>query len=172
MAVYVLDKRGKPLMPCCEKRARKLLEAGRARVHRIIPFVIRLIDRTVETAQLQPVRLKLDPGSKSTGVALVREKPRGGIAVLGLMELTHRGHQISEALTARHQMRRRRRGKLRYRAPRFLNRTRPAGWLAPSLQHRVDVAMATATPFTPWIAIPERIRERGASRRPRYPSLA
>ena len=134
MAVYVLDKRGKPLMPCCEKRARKLLEAGRARVHRVMPFVIRLIDRTVEAARVQPVRLKLDPGSKATGVALVREHPSGGIAVLELMELAHRGRQISEALTARRQMRRRRRGNLRYRAPRFLNRgNKGKGWLAPSL---------------------------------------
>ncbi|SEQ45981.1 RRXRR protein [Ectothiorhodospira magna] len=30
MAVLVLDKRKKPLMPCSEKRARLLLERGRA----------------------------------------------------------------------------------------------------------------------------------------------
>ena len=42
MAVYVLDKTGKPLMPCSEKRARLLLERGRARVHRLAPLVIRL----------------------------------------------------------------------------------------------------------------------------------
>ncbi|MHB1268389.1 MAG: RRXRR domain-containing protein, partial [Acidithiobacillus ferriphilus] len=37
MAVFVLDKRKKPLMPCSEKRARILLERGRARVHRMVP---------------------------------------------------------------------------------------------------------------------------------------
>jgi len=41
MAVFVLDKRKKPLMPCSEKRARLLLERGRARVHRLVPFTIR-----------------------------------------------------------------------------------------------------------------------------------
>ena len=154
MAVYVLDKRGKPLMPCCEKRARKLLEAGRARVHRVMPFVIRLIDRTVEAARVQPVRLKLDPGSKATGVALVREQPSGGIAVLELMELAHRGRQISEALTARRQMRRRRRGNLRYRAPRFLNRgNKGKGWLAPSLQHRVDTTLAWVQRLGRWAPV-------------------
>jgi len=151
MAVFVLDKRKKPLMPCSEKRARKLLKAGRARVHRLIPFSIRVVDRNVSDCELQPLKIKLDPGSKTTGIALVREEERVEVAtgeisttvnVINLFELTHRGRQISEALTARRQMRRRRRGNLRYRSPRFLNRTRPAGWLAPSLQHRVDTTRA------------------------------
>ncbi len=45
MSVFVLDRSGQPLMPCSEKRARKILESGRARVHRLLPFVIRLTDR-------------------------------------------------------------------------------------------------------------------------------
>jgi len=152
VAVFVIDKRKKPLMPCSEKRARKLLESGRARIHRLIPFSIRLIDREVADCVLQPVTIKLDPGSKVTGIALVRESEtidpdRGegqkSIAVLNLFELAHRGRQISEALTARRQMRRRRRGSLRYRARRFLNRgNKGKGWLAPSLQHRVDTTVA------------------------------
>jgi hypothetical protein len=152
MAVFVLDKRKKPLMPCSEKRARKLLEAGRARVHRLMPFAIRLGDRRVEDCELQPIKIKLDPGSKTTGIALVRESKTTLAAtgeakttahVLSLFELAHRGRQISEALTARRNMRRRRRGNLRYRAPRFLNRGNNAkGWLAPSLQHRVDTTTA------------------------------
>lgn len=36
--VFVLDKHGKALMPCTEKRARLLLERGRARVHRVLPM--------------------------------------------------------------------------------------------------------------------------------------
>jgi hypothetical protein len=35
MAVFVLDRRKKPPMPCSKKRARLLLERGRARVHRL-----------------------------------------------------------------------------------------------------------------------------------------
>jgi len=53
MAVFVLDKEGKPLMPCSEKRARQLLERGRARVHKLTPFAIRLVDRLVENSILQ-----------------------------------------------------------------------------------------------------------------------
>ena len=152
MAVFVIDKRKKPLMPCSEKRARKLLDSGRARVHRLIPFAIRLIDRDVADCVLQPVTITIDPGSKFTGIALVRESEtidrvsgeiQKSITVLNLFELAHRGRQISEALTARRQMRRRRRSNLRYRAPRFLNRGNKAqGWLAPSLQHRVETTMA------------------------------
>jgi len=73
LAVFVLDKRKRPLMPCSEKRARLLLERKRARVHRLVPFTIRLVDRTVETSVVQPVRIKIDPGSRTTGLALVRE---------------------------------------------------------------------------------------------------
>jgi len=148
MAVFVLDKHKRPLMPCSEKRARKLLTRGRARVHRLLPFSIRLVDRNVNESVLQPVKIKLDPGSKTTGIAVVRESEmtdqttgeiHATVHVLNLFELHHRGQQISESLTARRRMRRRRRGNLRYRKPRFLNRgNKNTGWIAPSLQHRVD----------------------------------
>ncbi len=146
--VFVLDRSGQPLMPCSEKRARLLLARHRARVHRLLPFAIRLIDRRAADCAFQPLQLKLDPGSKTTGVALVRTvehidgatgEVRIEAAVLNLFDLVHRGRQISAALIQRAAFRRRRRGaNLRYRAPRFNNRPKPAGWLAPSLQHRVD----------------------------------
>ncbi len=160
MAVFVLDRHKKPLMPCSEKRARKLLGRGRARVHRLMPFSIRLVDRTVNESALQPAKIKLDPGSKTTGIALVRESEtvddatgeiHTTVHVLNLFELHHRGKQISESLTARRQLRRRRRGNLRYRKPRFLNRAKPKGWLAPSLQHRVDTIGAWVNRFQ-WLA--------------------
>lgn len=162
MAVFVVDKRKKPLMPCSEKRARLLLERGRARVHRMVPFTIRLVDRRVEDSVIQPVRLKLDPGSKTTGIALVREDkntdPETGeivrtLVVLMLLELKHRGHMIRDALTSRAAFRRRRRGNLRYRAARFDNRSKPEGWLAPSLRHRVDTVLAWVTRLCRFIPI-------------------
>lgn len=149
-------------MPCSEKRARLLLARNRARVHRMLPFVIRLIDRHVESSALQPLQIKLDPGSKATGVALVRKSEvvssttseiKIEVAVLNLFDLIHRGRQISEALTARRQMRRRRRGNLRYRAPRFLNRAKSKGWLAPSLRHRVDTTLAWVKRLQRWAPI-------------------
>lgn len=72
--VFVLDKHKKPLMPCTEKRARQLLERKRAVIHKMEPFTIRLKDRTVEESKLQPLRLKLDPGSKETGIAILNEE--------------------------------------------------------------------------------------------------
>ena len=107
MSVFVLDRSGVPLMPCSEKRARKLLATGRAHVHRLVPLVIRLVDRHADSCAFQPLRIKLDPGSKATGLALVRDTEtvdaitgeiQRGAAVLSLMELVHRGWQISEAL--------------------------------------------------------------------------
>ena len=163
MSVFVLDRTGKALMPCSEKRARLLLARNRARIHRLMPFVIRLKDRRAVDSRFQPVKVKLDPGSKVTGIAVVREASQVNcvtgeistqIYVLNLFELVHRGRQISEALTARSAMRRRRRGNLRYRAPRFLNRGKKAkGWLAPSLQHRVITTMAWVKRLQQWVPV-------------------
>lgn len=61
--VFVLDKRKRPLMPCSEKRARLLLQRGRAVVHRLFPFTIRLKDRV--GGEIQSLRLKLDPGPRA-----------------------------------------------------------------------------------------------------------
>ncbi len=122
-------------MPCSEKRARQLLERRRAVVHRLYPFTIRLKDRV--GGDVQPVRIKIDPGSKTTGLALVREHDEGQ-HVLHLAEITHRGHTVAESMKSRAAYRRRRRtANLRYRAPRFDNRRRPAGWLPPSLESRI-----------------------------------
>lgn len=162
VSVFVLDRSGNPLMPCSEKRARLLLLRSRARVHRVVPFVIRLIDRNVSDCALQPLQVKLDPGSRTTGLALVRiaehvmaetGEIKSKVVVLNLVELAHRGSQISEVLTARRFMRRRRRSQLRYRAPRFLNRRKPAGWLAPSLQHRVDTTAEWVRRLRQWAPI-------------------
>lgn len=154
MAVFVLDKRKKPLMPCSEKRARLLLERRKAVVHKITPFTIRLRERV--GGEVQPVRIKIDPGSKTTGIALVREEvtvsPKTGATektahVLFLSELEHRGGKIRDRLTARRAFRRRRRGNLRHRKPRFDNRRKPEGWLAPSLRHRVDTTLSWVKRF-------------------------
>lgn len=163
MSVFVLDRRGKPLMPCSEKRASKLLSSGRARVHRLVPFVIRLVDVSAQDCALQPLTVKIDPGSKATGMALVHDVQKldidsgeinKGAVVLSLIEIQHRGRQISEALTARRQMRSRRRSQLRYRAPRFLNRgNKGDGWLAPSLQHRIDTTVAWVQRLRRWAPV-------------------
>lgn len=133
--VLVLDTNRKPLNPCTSGVARSLLKAKKASVCRCYPFTI-ILNKAVEDNP-EPMQLKLDPGSKTTGIALLQ-----GEKVVWAGELTHRGQQIKDALESRRALRRGRRNrKTRYRAPRFLNRTRASGWLAPSLQHRVETTM-------------------------------
>src|SRR5687768_8526321 len=69
--IFVLSSDGQPLDPCHQARARKLLKAGRAVVHRTYPFTIRLTDRTFSESVVHEHRLKIDPGSKTTGLAIV-----------------------------------------------------------------------------------------------------
>jgi 5-methylcytosine-specific restriction endonuclease McrA len=134
MYALVLDKNKKPLDPTHPAQARKMLKAGRAKVFRRYPFTIILQDLEVENCVTHKHQLKIDPGSKTTGLAILQDN-----RVLWGAELTHRSQQIKQALLARRQCRRGRRNrKTRYRPPRFLHRKRPKGWLPPSLQSRVD----------------------------------
>ncbi len=135
--VFVLDKHQNPLMPCSEKRARQLLDRGRARVHTMFPFTIRLVDRRQEDSAFQDLRVKLDPGSKTTGVAITLDGARGTPGIF-LGEIVHKPG-IQAKLADRRTVRRSRRFRhTRYRAARFLNRRRKADWLPPSLEARVD----------------------------------
>ncbi len=131
-SAFVLDTNKKPLDPCHPARARKLLAKGKAAVYRLYPFTI-ILNYAVD-AEPEPAQLKVDPGSKTTGMVIVQHG-----RVVWAAELDHRGQQIKNDLEKRRAMRRTRRGrKTRYRQPRFNNRTRPKGWLAPSLKSRVD----------------------------------
>jgi len=135
--VFVFSNSKKPLMPTSPVRARLLLKKGKAVVFKKYPFSIMLKGRV--EGEVQALRLKVDPGSKETGIVLVNEVT---LKVLFAMVLVHRGQQIKGNLDSRRAIRRERRNRnTRYRAPRFDNRTRPAGWLPPSLQHRVETVM-------------------------------
>ena len=136
-SVLVLDTNKAPLMPCKPARARLLLRQGKAAVYRRYPFTIILKEEVAEPVT-QHVEVKLDPGSKTTGIALTARFKRGWVLIWAA-NLAHRGQAIKTKLEKRSISRRSRRGrKTRYRKPRFLNRTRPDGWLAPSLKSRVD----------------------------------
>ncbi|MEN8215240.1 MAG: RNA-guided endonuclease IscB [Pseudomonadota bacterium] len=133
--VLVLDLKKMPLMPCHPARARELLKKGRAAVYKRYPFTIILKDRV--GGDVQPVELKFDPGSKTTGIALVGQFERGLEIVFGA-NLNHRGQKIKKDLESRRANRRARRNrKTRYRPARFNNRCRNKGWLPPSLMSRV-----------------------------------
>lgn len=139
--VFVLDANQKPLTPCTPGMARSLLNVGKAAVFRRYPFTI-ILKKEVN-ATPEPLELKLDPGSRVTGIAI----KQGNRIIFGA-ELQHRGQQIKNALLSRRQLRRGRRYRnTRYRQARFLNRTRPDGWLAPSLQHRVLTTLTWVRKF-------------------------
>lgn len=133
--VFVLDTKKRPLDPIHSALARQLLRNKKAAIYRRFPFII-ILKESDPDSSVTPMRLKLDPGAKTTGIALVNDATG---EILFAAELKHRGFAIRESLTSRRQLRRGRRArKTRYRQPRFLNRTRPKGWLAPSLQSLVE----------------------------------
>lgn len=149
--VFVLDEQGNPLMPCLPSRAKELLKKGRAVAVHTSPFVIRLNDRI--GGDVQPVYLGVDPGSKFTGMAITRDAA-GVRHVLFKLEIGHRSSAIRKALQQRASYRRGRRSRnLRYRAPRFSNRTKPKGWLAPSLRSRVQHVESWARRVQRWTPV-------------------
>ncbi len=132
--VFVVDPQRKPLDPIHPGRARYLLRSGHAAVLRHYPFTIVLKDPQPDDIP-QPLRLKIDPGSKTTGMAVVNDATG---QVVWAAELEHRGQQVKERLDQRRNCRRSRRQRhTRYRPARFANRTRPKGWLPPSLESRL-----------------------------------
>ena len=133
--VFVLDANRKPLTPCKPSLARKLLKVGKAKVFRLYPFTLLLKKEVTEDPQ--PVTLKIDPGSKVTGLAILLDS-----SLIWVAELTHRPQAIKTSLESRRSLRRGRRSRhTRYRQARFLNRTKPKGWLAPSLRHCVETTL-------------------------------
>lgn len=140
--IFVLDTDKRPLDPVHPGTARQLLNAGKAAVFRRYPFTI-ILKEAYPDVPVQNLELKLDPGSKTTGIAIQQ-----GIKVIFGAELQHRGQAIKDALLARRSLRRGRRNRnTRYRPARFLNRTRPDGWLAPSLHHRVETVLTWVNRF-------------------------
>ena len=132
--VLVVDKHKKPCNTISEAYARRLLFKKQAVIHKRFPFTIRLKnDNAVSKDRAYTV--KVDPGSKHTGIAITDNKD----SVVMLAEIEHRGHVIKKNLGKRRAVRNsRRQRKTRYRPARFLNRTRPKGWLAPSVKSRAD----------------------------------
>lgn len=132
--VFVLDTNKQPLNPVHPGRARILLTQEKAAVFKRYPFTL-ILKCAVEEPQIEPLRIKIDPGAKTTGLALVNDATGD---VVFAAELSHRGSIIKKRLDDRRSVRRSRRNrKTRYRQPRFDNRKRREGWLAPSIESRV-----------------------------------
>ncbi len=136
MFVYIINCHGKPLMPCQPRKARVLLKAGKAKVVQMVPFTLQLLYGG--SGYKQEVSVGIDAGRKHIGVSATTEQ-----AVLFEAEVQPRT-DLAELLATRRQFRRARRSrKTRYRASRFLNRKKPDGWLAPSVQHTIDGHLKT-----------------------------
>lgn len=130
--VYVLNQNGQPLMPAKNyAKVRVLLKQGKAKVVNKCPFTIQLLYSS--TNYTQKVTLGVDSGSKHIGVsATIKDK------VLFEADVELR-NDIVDLLSTRRELRRSRRNrKTRYRKPRFNNRRRKDGWLAPSVKQKID----------------------------------
>lgn len=137
--VPVLDQEGCPLMPTRPSRARRLMRQGRARkTWRKGIFCIQMTDISAadENVEVDGVQVNIDPGAKSTGLAVTSETPDERRAH-ALIELRHRGSRVRNEMDRRRSLRRNRRSRIRNRQPRFANRTRPEGWLPPSMDTRL-----------------------------------
>ena len=130
--VYVLNQNGQPLMPTeNHAKVRVLLKQGKVKVVNKCPFTIQLLYSS--TNYTQKVTLGVDSGSKHIGISATTKNK-----VLFESDVELR-NDIVDLISTRRELRRSRRNrKLRYRKPRFNNRKRSDGWLAPSVRQKVD----------------------------------
>jgi len=154
MLIYVLDKNGKPLMPTERAgRVRKLLRDGRAIVASHTPFTVRL---TYDTPHyVQPLTAGVDAGTTHVGISVSTDRREYYAAEVELRT------DIVENLATRKEARRTRRSKrsIRYRAPRFNNRRKPEGWLAPSTRQKVLSHVKLIEDITKFLPISEVVIE-------------
>jgi len=128
--VYVLSKKGKPLMPCSYAKSKRMVKASKATVVKRFPSTIQLNFECEN--QIQGVTLGIDSGYENIGFSAVSEKKE---LISGTVKLEGK---TSERLIERGMYRRGRRNRLWYRKPRFLNRSKSEGWLPPSVQRRYN----------------------------------
>ena len=134
--VYVISKNGQPLMPTeNHAKVRILLKTKKAKVIKRCPFTIQLAyDGTNYT---QDVALGVDAGSKHIGLSVTTKDK-----VLFESNVELRNDIVNLLSTRRQNRRSRRNRKTRYRKPRFNNRKCKDGWLAPSVQNKVNTHLA------------------------------
>jgi RRXRR protein len=148
--VFVVDQERQPLDPVHPGRARLLLNAGKAAVLRRYPFTI-ILKTVVPDAQPASLRLKIDPGAKTTGIAVVNDATG---QVVWAAEVAHRGEAVKARLDQRRACRRSRRQRhTRYRPARFANRGRGEGWLPPSLESRLATVLTWVDRLRRWCPI-------------------
>ena len=135
--VPVIDADHQPLTPCTPRRARIIVKQGKAQGKHRNGIYHLVLNRTIPSHLIQKASITVNPGSATTGIAVVRDGQDQSRSVLFGIELHHRGQFINRKMVKRSQNRRTRRGRLRYRKPRFSNRRRQPGWMPPSLKSRL-----------------------------------
>ncbi len=151
LRVPVLNMRGEPLMPTTPAKARHLLERNRAKVVSRKPFTIQLKYATGETKQ--SITLGIDAGYKTIGFSAITDKKEFLSGEVNLRT------NISRLLEQRRNYRRTRRNKLWHRQARFDNRCMSKGWLAPSIQHKLDSHIRLVEKIKKLLPITETIVE-------------
>lgn len=149
--VYVLNKDGTPLMPCKPAKARHLLEQKKAKVVTRKPFTIQLLWDCEQN--VQPIKLGIDAGYKKVGISAVSDKKELLSAEVSLRT------DIPKKIQEKSMYRRNRRNRLWHRQPRFLNRSKSKGWLAPSIQHKLDSHIRLVEKIKKFLPITETIIE-------------
>ena len=131
--VYVINKHGRPLMPCSPAKARHLLDDGKAKVKKRTPFTIQLIYGS--SGYTEEVILGVDAGSKTIGLSASTRQEE-----LFAANVTPRNDVVDLLSTRREFRRARRNRKTRYRKARFSNRihSKHKGWLAPSVEVKIQ----------------------------------
>lgn len=133
MYVYVINKNGRPLMPCSPAKAKHLLKAGKAKVIKNIPFTIKLLWNCEEN--IQGIVAGMDTGSKIIGCAAIANRK------VVYQSETQIRQDVSKKMQRRAMYRRNRRSrKTRYRKARWQNRASMCknNRLAPSIKSKVD----------------------------------
>ena len=148
MKVFVKNMRGQALMPCSPRKARVLLKQKKAKIVGYQPFTIQLCYATGEAKQ--EIVIGIDEGARHIGIAIVSQ---GKVLAKGEVKLRQDVHSL--LLTRAEYRRGRRYRKTRYRKARFLNRTKPEGWLPPSIQAKLNANFAWIDKFCSLVPDPK-----------------
>jgi hypothetical protein len=132
-------------LPTKPRRARQLLDQGKATVKQVVPFTIQLkfkIDNPVGSFEVG-----VDDGSVHVGIAIKNTKTN---EVVFHAQMDHR-QDVSRKMEQRRIYRRARRQRLRCRPPRFKNRIKSK--IAPSIRQRKEAIVRVVNDFNKRVEI-------------------
>ena len=153
--VFVIDANGKQLLPTHPARSRKLLRAGRARVHQVVPFTIQLA-RVVENP-VGDFTVGIDDGAKHVGIVMVNEHTKE-VVFRGTIQLRQ---DVTRKMAQRAVYRRTRRSrKLRHRPVRFMNRGQKS-FLPPTIRQKKDSILRVVRDLGKVLHITKAVVEEG-----------